>query len=264
MKKLFSFFLIAALPLCAWDTYAELLKLYPELYEPNGNPKLGEIEIVLDPAKVEEIQQKQYERLRELGIPADRANKWTKTGEIARDKYFIWVRDAVIFPSGAGGLYDRIISESALGGNIGAAVLPVFPNGDIGVVVQYRHATRSWELELPRGSSEGKESSLETAKRELKEEAGLEAAQWTQLGLMAPDTGILQSKVPIFLAKDLKEVKSSHDESEAIDGLIRLPLKKLNNALKEGSIELEIKGVKQRVYVRDSFLTYALYLAALQ
>ena len=264
MKKLFSFFLIAALPLCAWDTYPELLKLYPELSEPNGNPKLGEIEIVVDPAKVEEIQQKQYERLRELGIPADRANKWTKTGEIARDKYYIWIRDAVIFPSGSGGLYDRIIAESALSGNIGAAVLPVYPNGDVGVVVQYRHATRAWELELPRGSGEGKETPLESAKRELKEEAGLEAAQWSGLGSMAPDTGILQSKVPIFLAKGLKEVANSPDASEAIDGLFRLPLKKLNDALKEGSMELEIKGVKRRVYVRDSFLTYALYLASLQ
>ncbi len=253
MKKFLTLFVFFALPLLGSEDYPDELKL------PKGNYKAGEIEIVSDPLKIEEIQQRYYERLRESGIAADRASKWAKIGEIARDKYIMLVRDPVIFPSGTTGLYDRLLSES----KGGSAVLPIFSNGDIGLIVQFRHATRSWELELPRGNAEHGETPLDTAKRELKEETGFETNDWKYLGTMNPDSGMLQWSVPMFVARNVEEKKVVPDEREAIDGMIRLSKSALNQALKDGSIEVEINGVKRKVLVRDSFLTYALYLNSL-
>jgi len=253
MKTFFALYLLSIAPFLWSEDYLDALK------QPRGDYKLGEIEIVCDPQKIEEIQQCYYERLRERGVPAERATKWSKVGEVMRDKYFLFVRDPVIFPSGATGLYDRILSES----NGGSAVLPIFSNGEIGLVVQFRHATRTWELELPRGGTLPGETPLETAKRELKEETGLEAADWQQLGIMNPDSGVLQWSVPIFVARNLEEKDAAIEESEAIDQLIHLTKGELNEALKEGAIELEIKGVKRKVFVRDAYLTYALYLHSL-
>ncbi len=252
MKKLLPL-LCCVLPLFGTDGYPEALQL------PRGNYKCGEIEIVADPAKIEEIQQKYYERLRENGVPPDRANKWSKIGEIARDKYIMLVRDPVIFPTGATGLYDRLLSES----KGGSAILPVFSNGDYGLIVQFRHATRAWELELPRGNAELGESPLDTAKRELIEETGFESNDWTYLGTMNPDSGMLQWSVPIFVARNVEEKKAIQDENEAIAGMVRLTKAELNKALKEGFLEREVNGQKRKINARDSFLTYALYLNSL-
>jgi len=252
MKKLLPL-LCLTLTLFGAEDYPEALQL------PRGNYKCGEIEIVADPAKIEEIQQKYYERLRENGVPPDRANKWSKIGEIARDKYIMLVRDPVIFPTGATGLYDRLLSES----KGGSAILPVFSNGDYGLIVQFRHATRAWELELPRGNAEPGESSLDTAKRELIEETGFLSNDWTYLGTMNPDSGMLQWNVPIFVARNVEEKKAIQDENEAIAGMIRLTKAELNKALKDGFLEREVNGQKRKINARDSFLTYALYLNSL-
>lgn len=169
------------------------------------------------------------------------------------------VRDPVIFPTGATGLYDRLLSES----KGGSAILPVFSNGDYGLIVQFRHATRAWELELPRGNAEPGESSLDTAKRELIEETGFLSNDWTYLGTMNPDSGMLQWNVPIFVARNVEEKKAIQDENEAIAGMIRLTKAELNKALKDGFLEREVNGQKRKINARDSFLTYALYLNSL-
>ena len=224
-----------------------------------GITSVGKSKLWQDPAKIEEIQQKYYERLRESGVPPDRANKWAKIGEIARDKYIMLVRDPVIFPTGATGLYDRLLSES----KGGSAILPIFSNGDYGLIIQFRHATRSWELELPRGNADPDESPLDTAKRELKEETGFESNNWTYLGTMNPDSGMLQWNVPIFVARNVEEKKAIQDENEAIAGMVRLSKSELNKALKDGFLEREVNGQKRKINARDSFLTYALYLNSL-
>ena len=61
------------------------------------------------------------------------------------------MRDPVRFPSGKLGTYLRILEPSALDGAAGVVLLPVRDNV-IFLREVFRHATRRWELELPRGS----------------------------------------------------------------------------------------------------------------
>jgi ADP-ribose pyrophosphatase len=87
---------------------------------------------------------------------------------------------------------------------------------------QYRHPAQRRFVELPAGllDAEG-ESPEETARRELREEAGLEAAAWTHLGTTWSSPGISSEVTHLFLARDLREVDSdferAHEEAD-MDG----------------------------------------------
>ena len=110
------------------------------------------------------------------------------------------VRDAVYFPQGTPGTYDRLLWKSELIHQFpGVAVLPILPSGRIVLILNYRHATRSWELELPRGEIKSQETLEEAAFRELKEETGLVASSVAFLGKMATDTGVLSSVIPVLM-----------------------------------------------------------------
>jgi 8-oxo-dGTP pyrophosphatase MutT (NUDIX family) len=220
------------------------------------------IQIIHDPSEINKIQKIKYDANRHNGMSIKNALQSTKVGIVARDEYMIWVRNAVRFPSGTYGLYNKFISMCSIKNNqnFGAIILPVFENKDIGTIIQYRHPTQSWELELPRGNSNPNESALVTAIRELNEETGLEATEWNLLGNVAPDSGVLANVIPIYLATGLKINSVPHlDNTEVIDGLMRIPLGELMKLLKTGSF---IKNNKT-IYIRDSFLLSAIcfYLA---
>ena len=65
--------------------------------------------------------------------------------------------------------------------NIAVGVLPLEPNGDTYLVGQHRFTTGQYSWELPEGGCPINEDPLETAKRELAEEASLKADEWTLL-----------------------------------------------------------------------------------
>lgn len=223
---------------------------------PRGDHAKGEIEIVSEPAQTEAIQKAQIERLMRKGINFEEAMESSRIGVVAEDGYWIWQRDPVLFPGGIGGMYNRLIWRNELTGPVGVAILPVLPDGRFVLNLNFRHATRSWELEVPRGMRIGRESFEETALRELAEETGFEAGEVVFLGDMAPDSGILSAVVPVFAGTVVREGKSEVEFSEAIAGTKAFTMEELKEALKRGYIEIEPQG---KVFVRDSFLTFALF-----
>ena len=85
---------------------------------------------------------------------------------------------------------------------------------------QYRHPAQRRFVELPAGllDADG-ESSEETARRELREEAGLEADDWTLLGTTWPSPGISGEVMHFFLARGLRVVENDdferrHEEAD--------------------------------------------------
>lgn len=59
--------------------------------------------------------------------------------------------------------------------------------GELVMVEQYRHGIGRMSLELPAGAMEPGEPALDAARRELLEETGYDAEQWTPLGRCAPE-----------------------------------------------------------------------------
>jgi ADP-ribose pyrophosphatase len=241
------------------EDYFSYLK---QLSQPNGNYREGEIEIVIDPANISKIQEIQENRLIQKGFSPDKAAEFSRIGIVSEDQYWIWLRDAVYFPKGVPGTYDRLLWKSELKNkSSGVAVLPILPSGNVVLILNYRHTTRSWELELPRGRMNLQETLEEAALRELKEETGFIASSVTFLGEIATDTGVLSSVIPVFIGKISAQEVSNPEYSEAISDVISFTKDELKAGFIKGFLEISVEGKKKQVPLRDAFLTFALFQA---
>ena len=76
---------------------------------------------------------------------------------------------------------------------------------------------------------------MDLARRELKEEAGLEAARWTPLGKTYPGIGYSDEVIHLFLAEDLTEVEAGADDDEFVEP-VRMPLAEAVALARRGEI----------------------------
>jgi 8-oxo-dGTP pyrophosphatase MutT (NUDIX family) len=100
------------------------------------------------------------------------------------------------------------------------------------LVAQPREAVEEDELlEIPAGTLDVEgETELECAKRELAEEAELEAEHWSLLHVIYPSPGFLSEKVTIFEATGLSPASGERDDDEEIE-IVRLDLAQIDAAL---------------------------------
>ena len=99
----------------------------------------------------------------------------------------------------------------------GAAIAAIDRQGRICMIRQYRHAAGGWIWELPAGKLEPNEPPLETARRELVEEAGASAASWSYLGPYVSSPGVFTEIVHLYLAQGLDSVTMAHEAGELIE-----------------------------------------------
>ncbi len=265
MKRIFILGLFCLQSLCANTSLDRYFSYMQQLAQPNGNFREGEIEIVVNPEEISRVQKVQENRLLKKGFSSTDAAEFSRIGIVNEDQYWIWLRDAVYFPKGVPGTYDRLLWKSELQGKrAGVAVLPVLPSGQIILVLNFRHATRSWELELPRGGTGPGETQEEAALRELKEETGCATSSVTFLGEIATDTGVLSSVIPVFLGKVTAQDAPDTEYSEAIADTIRLTKEEIYEGLAQGFLEVSVNGQKKQVPLRDAFVTFALLQAQIR
>lgn len=241
-------------------TYFSLEKSKPSLFNILGNTEEGEIQILTDVEKIFSLEKLMANRLKTKHLPPSFAS----VGIVAEDQYFLWLRDAIRFPSGYEGTYDRIVQKAGKDLVPGAAVLIQLPDNTFVLNINFRHATRSWELELPRGGWDKEESLLDAARREVLEETGYQVDEPIFLGWVNPDSGILSSSVAVFFARANKITCIQHEPTEAIAKNPTFTKEEIKNLLNEGFFTSTIKGKEKKIYVRDSFLTYALCLGEIK
>ena len=99
----------------------------------------------------------------------------------------------------------------------GAAAAAVDESARVCLLRQYRYAVDAWLWELPAGKRDHGEPPLETAQRELAEEAGVEAAQWTSLGQVVSSPGVFTEIVHVFLARELSQIPTTLDAGEVFE-----------------------------------------------
>lgn len=85
------------------------------------------------------------------------------------------------------------------------------------ILKQYRHALQAEFFEFPAGRRDGTEEFLVTAQRELKEETGYQAKNWTYLGCTHPCIGYANEVIHIYLATDLTFGSLAREEGEHIE-----------------------------------------------
>jgi ADP-ribose pyrophosphatase len=104
-----------------------------------------------------------------------------------------------------------------------AVILPVFDDGTVELVRQYRHPAVRYLLEAPAGTLAEGERPEDGAARELQEELGLVAGRLEKLSEFFVSPGFCEEKMWVFLATELTEGKQNPDEDEVLD-VVRLPL----------------------------------------
>jgi ADP-ribose pyrophosphatase len=93
-------------------------------------------------------------------------------------------------------------------------VVPVDDEGKLLLVRQYRYPNDRCSLEFPGGAITGEGGALESAARELTEEAGVTAGKLIPLGGFNPWNGVTSEICSVFLALDLRPCDSPHDPAE--------------------------------------------------
>jgi len=99
----------------------------------------------------------------------------------------------------------------------GAAVVALDARERVCLLRQYRHATGGWLWELPAGKLEAGEQPQTTAKRELLEEAGVQAGQWQTLGDILMTPGFCDEVIHLFLARGLTHIDAQPEAHEVIE-----------------------------------------------
>lgn len=117
----------------------------------------------------------------------------------------------------------------------GAAVAAVDAARRICLLRQFRHAAGGFIWELPAGRLEPHEPPLETARRELIEEAGMRAASWESLGECVSSPGVFTEVIHLFLARDLAPAQSQPEDSEVFE-VHWLPLETVRRQALDGEL----------------------------
>ncbi|MCX8210109.1 MAG: 8-oxo-dGTP pyrophosphatase MutT (NUDIX family) [Neolewinella sp.] len=147
-------------------------------------------------------------------------NPWkTLTTSVPYDNPWIRIEHhEVLNPSGNLGIYGLVkFKNHAIG------IVPVDDEGFTWLVGQYRYALGSYEWEIPEGGCPVGTDTLDTAKRELKEETGLVASEWTKLMDFHLSNSVTNEYGVAYLAKKLSQEVAEPEETEDLT-LRRIPL----------------------------------------
>jgi ADP-ribose pyrophosphatase len=118
----------------------------------------------------------------------------------------------------------------------GAAVIPLFPNGNVLLVKQLRYPMLESLLEFPAGKIDPGETPETTARRELAEEVGYTSGKLNKVAEFYTTPGFCDEKVFLYLAEELKpSEKMQNEEDEEIE-IVRVSLNVLQELVKSGEI----------------------------
>lgn len=119
----------------------------------------------------------------------------------------------------------------------GAVVMvPVDDEGSVYLVRQFRYPYGRVLLEVPAGKLEWGEDPFDAAQRELEEEIGARAEQWTPMGEMLPTPGFCDELQHVYLARGLTFGESHPDEDEFLEP-VKLPMEEAVAMAVDGRLE---------------------------
>lgn len=117
-----------------------------------------------------------------------------------------------------------------------AVIVPVFDDGTVALVRQYRHPIVRYLLEAPAGTLADGERPEVGAERELQEELGLIAGNMEKLSEFFVSPGFCEEKMWVYLATELVQGQQRLEEDELLD-VVRLPISEALEMITSGEIQ---------------------------
>jgi len=160
----------------------------------------------------------------------------------------------IIDPSGRNGIYGVVHFK-----NLAIGIVPLDEEGNTWIVGQHRYPVDSYSWEIPEGGGRRDIPPLDSAKRELREETGIEAQRWTEILRMDLSNSASDEHAIIYLAQDLSfhAPQPDHDEELAQR---KLPFAELYGMVMRGEVldSLTVAAVmKVRLQMSEGLLPTA-------
>ncbi|WP_259068367.1 NUDIX domain-containing protein [Mucilaginibacter sp. X4EP1] len=159
-------------------------------------------------------------------------NPWKITGEkVAYDNPWINVTEyQVLNPSGNPGIYGKVHFK-----NFAIGVLPLDNDMNTYLVGQYRFPLEQYSWEMPEGGGHLDHDPIESAKRELLEETGLKAANWTEIQRIHLSNSVSDELSILYLARGLEQFEAEPEETEQLV-VHKLPFEEVYQMVCRGEI----------------------------
>lgn len=147
-------------------------------------------------------------------------NPWrTLDSTVRYENPWLTIRhENVLTPAGTPGIYGVVSFK-----NKAVGVIPIDADGYTYLVGQYRYPLDEYSWEIPEGGCPIGTDPLESARRELREETGLEARTWTRIARIHTSNSATDEEGFLYVAEDLSQGDHAPEETEELR-IWRLPL----------------------------------------
>jgi ADP-ribose pyrophosphatase len=157
----------------------------------------------------------------------------------------------VINPSGGKGIYGEVHFK-----NYAIGIMVLDADHNTWLVGQYRFPLKAYSWEIPEGGGPLESDPLESAKRELLEETGLTANEWTEMQRIHLSNSVSDELGIIYMARDLTQGESSPEETEQLE-LRKLPFDEAYQMVINGEItdSMSVAAIlKTKILILDGHL----------
>jgi 8-oxo-dGTP pyrophosphatase MutT (NUDIX family) len=160
------------------------------------------------------------------------ANPWQITSEqqLYDNPWISLTEYQVLNPAGKPGIYGKVHFK-----NYAIGVLPLDADFNTYLVGQYRFPLGAYSWEMPEGGGPLGTEPLDSAKRELLEETGLKANNWTELVRMHLSNSVSDELSIVYLARNLEQFEAEPEETEQLQ-IKKLPFKEVYQMVFDGLI----------------------------
>jgi ADP-ribose pyrophosphatase len=159
-------------------------------------------------------------------------NSWTTRGKTLKyETPWISVTEYdVLTPAGTQSIYGVVSFK-----NLAIGVLPLDKDNNTWLVGQWRFPLEKYSWEIPEGGCPKGEEPLEAAKRELKEETGLIAADYREIGNLHTSNSVSDEYAHLFVARDLTQSESEPEDTEDLQ-VRKIPFEEAFTMVMNGEI----------------------------
>ena len=166
-----------------------------------------------------------------MSSPTRQHGPWqiVESREVYRDPWIRLRRDEVIRPDGQPGSYCVVDLKP------GVSVLAIDADDNAYLTEEFHYGVGRVTIETVSGGIESGGDALATAKRELKEELGIDATQWSDLGSVDPFTANVVSPTKLYLARGLAMGEQQLEGTEQIRR-VKMPFQQVVRMVMDGEI----------------------------